>query len=79
MKLNASKLVKITVFVSASAGMAYVAHVASREVAYVHAKISRPAILGTNRNELRWPEETAGLPELQVSLLKAKEQLGADD
>ncbi|MBT2372330.1 hypothetical protein [Pseudomonas fluorescens] len=79
MNPTASKLVKVTVFVSACAGIAYVTHVASREVAYVHAKISGSPNLDTRRNDFRWPEGTAGLPELRVSLLKTKEQPGAED
>ncbi len=78
MKPTATKLVKITALMSVCASVSYVAHVVSREVAYVHAKVNRSTSTDAPRQELRWPEAVA-LPELRVPSLKVQDQLGADD
>ncbi len=78
MKPTATMLFKITAFMSACACVTYVANVASREVAYVHAKVNRSAIADIPRQELRWHEAVA-LPELRVSAPKTGGTIGADD
>ena len=78
MKLPASKFAKIAAFVSVFAGIGYVAHVVFREVTYVHAKISRSPDTDIARQDLRWPEEAAGLPGLRVSFLETNDQLDTD-
>lgn len=77
MKHTATRLIKITAFMSACACVTYVASVVSREVAYVHAKVSRSTSTDTPRQELRWPESVA-LPELRDLPKKAGPHLGAE-
>jgi len=78
MKPTATRLVKITAFMSVCASVTYVAHVVSQEIAYVHAKVNRSTSTDTRQKELRWPEAVA-LPELRVSPLKTNERHGTDD
>lgn len=75
---TATRLVKITAFMSVCASVTYVAHIVSQEVAYVHAKVNRSTSTDTKQQELRWPE-AAALPELRVSPLKTSERPGTDD
>jgi len=75
---TATRLVKITAFMSVCASVTYVAHIVSQEVAYVHAKVNRSTNTDTRQQELRWPEAVA-LPELRVSPLKTDERLVPDD
>ena len=77
MKLPASKLAKAAALVSVLAGIGYVAHVVVREVAYVHAKISRSPDTDIARPDVRWPE-AAALPRLRASFMETNGQLGAD-
>lgn len=66
MKPAGIRLVKIMVLISGCASVAYVAHVVTREAAYLHTKINRSKSIDTAQQELRWPDNLA-LPELRVS------------
>ena len=78
MKRTTIRLFRITALMSACAGATYVVHVVSKEVAYVHAKVSKPAAADIPRRELRWPEAVA-LPELRISVPRAGSRAGTDD
>jgi len=78
MKHTATRLVRITVLMSACACVTYVAHVVRQEVAYVQAKVNKLASAETPRQVLRWPESVA-LPELGVSAPKTGVTIGTDD
>jgi len=78
MNPTATRLVKITAFVSVCASVAYVAHVVGQEVVYVHAKVSGSTSTENKRQVLTWPEAVA-LPELRVSPPKTNARPGADD
>lgn len=77
MKPTAARLVKITALVSVCVSVTCVAHVVSREVAYVHAKVIGLASTNTRRQELRWPEAVA-LPQLRVSPQKLNSEFNAE-
>ena len=78
MKPTTNKLIKITAFLGACACVAYAAIVVSREVTYVHAKVTGSPGSDSTPQELRWPEEVE-LPRLRDSFLKTMEQPRADD
>ena len=78
MKPTTNKLIKITAFLGACACVTYAAIVVSREVTYVHAKVSGSPSSDSMRQELRWPKEVA-LPGLRDSFLKTVEQPRSDN
>lgn len=78
MKPTTNKLIKITAFLGACGCVTYAAIVVSREVTYVHAKVTGSPGSDSTPQELRWPEEVE-LPRLRDSFLKTMEQPRADD
>lgn len=78
MKPTTNKLIKITTFLSACACVTYAAIVVSRELTYVHAKVTESPNSDSRPQELRWPEEVA-LPRLRDSFLKTMEQPRSDN
>ena len=78
MKPTTNKLIKITAFLGACGYVTYAAIVVSREVTYVHAKVTGSPGSDSTPQELRWPEEVE-LPRLRDSFLKTMEQPRADD
>ncbi|NWB68059.1 MULTISPECIES: hypothetical protein [unclassified Pseudomonas] len=75
MKPNATRLVKITALMSVCACVTYVAHVVTREVAYVQSKVSRSTIIDPAHQGLQWPAKVA-MPELRDLSVKTKVQAG---
>lgn len=78
MKPTTNKLIKITAFLGACAGVTYAAIVVNREVTYVHAKVAGSPSSDSRPQELRWPDEVA-LPRLRDSFLKTMEQPRSDN
>ena len=78
MKPTTNKLIKIIAFLGACGCVTYAAIVVSREVTYVHAKVTGSPGSDSTPQELRWPEEVE-LPRLRDSFLKTMEQPRADD
>ena len=79
MKLNANKLAKCAILVSACACIGFAVYIASRELGYLRAKISSPEGGRSTPIDLRWPDGNASLMELQVPPQSAKEQHRDDD
>lgn len=75
---TATRLVKITAFVSVCTSLTYVVYVVSQEVAYVHAKVSGSTSTENKRQVLTWPEAVA-LPELRASPPKTNSLPVADN
>lgn len=78
MKPTATRLIKITAFMSICGSVAYVSYVVGQEVAYVHGKVNGSTSTDTIRQELRWPEAVA-LPELRASPLKTNYQVRTEN
>ena len=79
MKLNANKLAKCAILVSACACVAFAAYIVGRELGYLRTKIGSHEVGSSTSITLHWPDGNANLMKLQLPHQNAKELHRSDE